>query len=71
MATVAKVEEFVPQTYPYEAASVASVVSAVPTIWSGQPANFDHLQIFASMHLLETRDVASTVCVQLMDLSAR
>ena len=70
MATVAEVEEPIPQTYPYEAVSVASVVSAVPTIWLGQPANFDHLQIFASVHLLETGDVASAVSVQLMDLSA-
>ena len=70
VATVAVVEESVPRTCPYEAASVASVVSAVPTTWLGQPANFDHLQIFASVHLLETGDVASAVSVPLMILSA-
>ena len=70
MATVAEVEELVPQTCPYEVASVASVVSAIPTMWLGQPANFDHLQIFASVHLLEIGDVESAVSVQPMDLSA-
>ena len=70
MATIAEVEEPVPHTYPYEAASVASVVFVVPTTWLRQPANFDHLQIFASVHLLETEDVALAVSVQLKDLSA-
>ena len=70
VATVAMVEESVPRTCPYEAAFVASVAFAVPITWLGQPANFDHLQIFASVHLLETGDVASTVSVPLMDLSA-
>ena len=45
------------------------VVSIVPTIWLGQLANFDHLQIFASVHLLEPGDVALAVSVPLMDLS--
>ena len=69
MATVAEVEELVPQTCPFEVASVASVASVVPTIWLGQSANFDHQQIFASVHLLETGDVESAVSVQPMDLS--
>ena len=70
VAPVAVVEESVPRTCPYEAAFVASVASAVPTTWLGQPANFDHLQIFASVHLLETGDVASAVSIPLMILSA-
>ena len=49
---------------------MASVAFVVPTIWLGQPANFVHLQIFASVYLLETGDVASAVSVPLMDLSA-
>ena len=43
VAIVAVVEESIPRTCPYEAASIASVAFAVPTTWLGQPANFDHL----------------------------
>ena len=68
MAIVAVVEEPVPQTCPFEAISVAFVASIVPTIWLGQPANFDHQQIFASVHLLETEGEASAISIQLVDL---
>ena len=70
VATVAVVEEYVPHTCPYKAVSVASVAFAVPTTWLGQSANFDYLQIFPSVHLLETGGVASAVFVPLIILSA-
>ena len=69
MTTIAAVEEPVPQTCPFNAAPVASVALVVPTIWLGQPASFDHQQIFASVHLLETEGEASAVSVQLVDLT--
>ena len=70
VAIVAAVEEPIPQTCPFEAASVASVASVVPTIWLGQPASFDHQHIFAFVHLLETEGETLAISVQLVDLSA-
>ena len=70
MATVAEVEEPIPHTCPYEAASVASLASAIPSIWLGQLANFDHQQIFAFVDLLEIEGVASAISVQLKALFA-
>ena len=66
MATVAKVGEPVPPTCPFEAVSVASVVS---TIWRRQLANLDPRQILASVHLPEIAVVVPDVSMQLRDLS--
>ena len=63
------VEELVPQTCPFEAASVAFVAFAIPTIQLGHPASFDHQQIFAFVHLLETEGEASAVSVPQKDPS--
>ena len=66
MASVAEVGAPVPPTCPFEAVSIASIVS---TIWWRQLANLAPRQILAFVHLPEIAVVVPAIFVQLRDLS--
>ena len=67
MPTAVEVGEPVPPTCPFEAVSVASVVS---TIWRRPIANLGPRQSHVSVHLPGMVVVPSVASVQLKDLSA-